>query len=355
MIANIAGKATPYCIICETIKAGSLHNHNSILFYILNGIFSFFCLHHFFFRKLEPEILAFGIIKQKEINLIVQSCLQMWYTCTNYRIYLPSVQQISLSCPDYHQEVDSKNSADRRKNHMIPCFSKSGEFYKHFVEIDRIGSNDEASPKSCEMIASTLKYLFVCVISNLDKNKPRIWKHLYEVQLTRKSRLIIVFLVEIVALSYQSNYLENSALQGQKITVLLLLFFRKCFLGDFLLIIQMTVLFRRMIRCVARRRNNVPSLVPASWRFPSFIEVPESRRRSSGVSNLRKFDHPSRWKLLFVTWLYVCTHATSADLQAFKVSFLSQRLPFLFLEWKDEKQTMFKRQLMCKIIRKRVI
>ena len=59
--------------------------------------------------------------------------------------------------------------------------------------------------------------------------------------------------------------------------------------------------------------------------------------------------------MLFVTWLYVCTHATSADLQAFKVSFLSQRLPFLFLEWKGEKQTMFKRQLMCKIIRKRVI
>lgn len=143
-------------------------------FLFLNCIFSFFCLlASFLFWKLAPELLSFGKIKQKEINVMVQSC----------KVYLSFIQHISLSCPDYHQEIDSKNSADRRKNHIIPCFSKSGEFYKHFVEIDRIWSNDKASPKSCEMIASALKYLVVCVISNLNKNKPRIWKRVYVVKL----------------------------------------------------------------------------------------------------------------------------------------------------------------------------
>ena len=95
---------------------------------------------------------------------------------SNYNIYLSFVYHISLSCPDYHQEIDTKNSADRCKNHIISCFSKSGEFYKHLVEIDRIWGNDKASTKSCEMITSTLKYLVVRVISNLNKNKPRIKK-----------------------------------------------------------------------------------------------------------------------------------------------------------------------------------
>lgn len=88
-----------------------------------------------------------------------------------YNIYLSFVKHISLSCPDYHQDIDTKNSTDCCKNHIISCFFKSGKFYEHFVEVYRIWSNDKAASKSCEMIASTLEYLVVRVISNLNKSK----------------------------------------------------------------------------------------------------------------------------------------------------------------------------------------
>lgn len=122
----------------------------------LNRIFGLLYLPNLVCLKLASELLPFGKNNQREIRI-------------NYEIYLSFVQQISLSCPDYHQEIDTKHRADRCKNHIISCFSKSGEFYKHFIEIDRIWSNDKAPTKRCEMIASTLKYLVVRVISNLDK------------------------------------------------------------------------------------------------------------------------------------------------------------------------------------------
>ena len=90
----------------------------------------------------------------------------------DYNIYLSFVLHVSFSCPDYHQDIDTKNRTDGCKDHIISCFSKSGEFYEYFVEIYRSWSNDKATTKRCEMIASTLKYFVVPVISNLNKNKP---------------------------------------------------------------------------------------------------------------------------------------------------------------------------------------
>ena len=115
--------------------------------------------------KIKMETFAFDEISPCQLHL-----------GSNYKIYLSFVQHISLSCPYYHQEIDTKNSADRCKNHIVSCFSKPGEFYKHFVEIDWIWCNDKASTKSCEMITSTLKYLVVCVISNLNRKKSTIKK-----------------------------------------------------------------------------------------------------------------------------------------------------------------------------------
>lgn len=78
-----------------------------------------------------------------------------------------------------------------------------------------------------------------------------------------------------------------------------------------------------MIRRLARRHNNVLSLSPASWRFPSFVEVPLAKDVQAELHTYETLIASRAKKKLFVTWWPVSSYGTSANLPASKVLFRS--------------------------------